>query len=137
MVRALQTRIMQHGSGWYWEVIQGDEVIGQGVADTHAQARAEASKVVSQDYLDLAGCHVDRSIDDMPLAGALELQRNADEAHQQLVGELAPIPEVTVRATGVHVADVGAEINIAAFCAHRPISREHCVRCRRRRSSRF
>jgi hypothetical protein len=49
MVRPLQTRIMQHGSGWYWEVIQGDEVIGQGVADTHASARVEAGKVVSQD----------------------------------------------------------------------------------------
>ena len=49
MDRPLQTRIMQHGSGWYWEVIQGDEVIGQGVADTHARARAEAAKVVSQD----------------------------------------------------------------------------------------
>jgi hypothetical protein len=49
MVRALQTRIMQNGSGWYWEVIRGDEVIGQGVADTHAGARAAASKVASQD----------------------------------------------------------------------------------------
>lgn len=48
MVRSLQTRIMQKGAGWYWEVTQGDEVIAQGVADTHAGARAQASKVSSQ-----------------------------------------------------------------------------------------
>ena len=49
MVRSLQTRIMQNGAGWYWEVIQGDEVIAQGVTDTHASARTEASKVSSKD----------------------------------------------------------------------------------------
>lgn len=48
MVRSLQTRIMQNGSGWYWEVVQGNEVIAQGVTDTHASARAEASKASSQ-----------------------------------------------------------------------------------------
>jgi len=62
MVRPLQTRIMQHGSGWYWEVTQGDEVIGQGVADTHARARAEAGKVESQDSETWqAGASFDRS----------------------------------------------------------------------------
>jgi hypothetical protein len=49
MVRSLQTRIMQNGSGWYWEVTQGDEVIAQGVADAHASARAAAGKVSSQE----------------------------------------------------------------------------------------
>jgi hypothetical protein len=49
MVRSLETRIMQNGSGWYWEVTQGDEVIARGVADTHAGARAEASKVSPQE----------------------------------------------------------------------------------------
>lgn len=48
-IPSLQTRIMQNGSGWYWEVIQGDEVIAQGVADTHASARAAASKVSPQE----------------------------------------------------------------------------------------
>ena len=47
MVRSLETRIMQNGAGWYWEVTQGNEVIAQGLADTHASARAEASKVSS------------------------------------------------------------------------------------------
>ena len=62
MGRPLQTRIMQYGSGWYWEVIQGDEVIGQGVADTHARARADAGKVVSQDSETWqAGTSFDRS----------------------------------------------------------------------------
>jgi hypothetical protein len=62
MARTLQTRIMQHGSGWYWEVIQGDEVIGQGVADTHAGARTEASKVATQDSETWqAGTSIDRS----------------------------------------------------------------------------
>jgi hypothetical protein len=49
MVRSLQTRIMQNGSGWYWEVTQGDDVIAQGVTDTHAAARAAAGKVSSQE----------------------------------------------------------------------------------------
>jgi hypothetical protein len=48
MVCSLQTRIMQNGSGWYWEVIQGDKVIAHGLADTHASARTEAGKVSSQ-----------------------------------------------------------------------------------------
>ena len=46
---SLQSRIMQNGSGWYWEVIQGHEVIANGTADTHAQARAEAGRVSLQE----------------------------------------------------------------------------------------
>ena len=65
MVRALQTRIMQNGSGWYWEVIQGNEVIAQGVTDTHASARAAAGKVSSQETetweAGASGTPVDRS----------------------------------------------------------------------------
>ena len=46
MVHPAQTRIMQLGSGWYWEVVTyAREVIARGIADTHAQARADAAKV--------------------------------------------------------------------------------------------
>jgi hypothetical protein len=46
MPEALQPRIMQSGSGWYWEVLSPDhEVIASGLADTHAQARAATEKV--------------------------------------------------------------------------------------------
>lgn len=45
MVHPPQTRIMQNGSGWYWEVVTHNrEVIGRGIADTHAQARTDAKK---------------------------------------------------------------------------------------------
>lgn len=38
-----QTRIMQNGSGWYWEVVNQDRaVIARGIADTQAQARVDA-----------------------------------------------------------------------------------------------
>ena len=42
-----QTRIMQNGSGWYWEVVRAGTyaVIARGLADTHTQARADAAKV--------------------------------------------------------------------------------------------
>jgi len=42
-----QTRIMQNGSGWYWEVVRAGtyDVIARGLADTHTQARADAAKV--------------------------------------------------------------------------------------------
>ena len=40
-----ETRIMQLGNGWYWEVVQGRQVIARGIADTHAQARAAAATV--------------------------------------------------------------------------------------------
>ena len=46
MPEALQLRIMQRGSGWYWEVLSAHrEVIACGTADTHAQARAATEKV--------------------------------------------------------------------------------------------
>jgi hypothetical protein len=46
MAEPLQHRIMQNGSGWYWEVITGErEVIARGIADTYEQARADAHKV--------------------------------------------------------------------------------------------
>ena len=45
MVRPPHARIMQNGSGWYWEVVTHDRVvIERGVAATHAQARADAEK---------------------------------------------------------------------------------------------
>jgi hypothetical protein len=48
MVHPDQIRIMQLGSGWYWEVVTYDrEVIARGLADTHAQARQDAGKASS------------------------------------------------------------------------------------------
>ena len=45
MVHPAQIRIMQNGSGWYWEVVTYDrEVIARGIAHGHAQARADAAK---------------------------------------------------------------------------------------------
>jgi hypothetical protein len=44
-----QTRIMQNGAGWYWEVVTNDrDVIARGIADTHALARANAEKATPQ-----------------------------------------------------------------------------------------
>ena len=44
-----QARIMQNGSGWYWEVVtDGRDVIARGIADTHARALADAEKAASQ-----------------------------------------------------------------------------------------
>jgi hypothetical protein len=43
MAHPNQIRIMQNGSGWYWEVVAQDrDVIARGFAYTHAQARADA-----------------------------------------------------------------------------------------------
>ena len=53
-----QTRIMQNGPGWYWEVVTKDrDVIARGIADNHAQARADAEKATLQQgkTLDIAG----------------------------------------------------------------------------------
>ena len=44
-----QIRIMQNGSGWYWEVVtQNREVIARGTAETHAQARVDAERATSR-----------------------------------------------------------------------------------------
>jgi hypothetical protein len=44
-----QTRIMQNGPGWYWEIVTYDrEVVARGIADTHAQARVESEKAITQ-----------------------------------------------------------------------------------------
>jgi transposase InsO family protein len=44
-----QIRIMQNGSGWYWEVVTQDRaVIARGTAETHARARADAEKAALQ-----------------------------------------------------------------------------------------
>jgi hypothetical protein len=40
---------MSNGSGWYWEVVTNERnIIAQGVADTHAQARTDAEKATLQ-----------------------------------------------------------------------------------------
>jgi hypothetical protein len=50
MSQALQQRIMQYGAGWYWEVITAEhDIIARGLADTHAQARADSQKVQPPD----------------------------------------------------------------------------------------
>jgi hypothetical protein len=47
MVRNLEYRIMQNrpGPDWYWEVVEGREVVARGVADTHRQVVAQATEV--------------------------------------------------------------------------------------------
>jgi hypothetical protein len=46
MPETLQSRIMQRGSGWCWEVMTQDHhVFAWGAADTHAQARAAIEKI--------------------------------------------------------------------------------------------
>ena len=48
-----QTRIMQNGAGWYWEVVTNDHgVVARGISDTHAQARADAEKANLQIRVD-------------------------------------------------------------------------------------
>jgi hypothetical protein len=50
MVHPAQSRIMQLGAGWYWEVVTYNrEVIARGIADTHAQARVDADKALPTD----------------------------------------------------------------------------------------
>jgi hypothetical protein len=47
MSEPLEIRIMQNGNGWYWEVVNQDrEVVGRGIATTHAQARIDAGKIL-------------------------------------------------------------------------------------------
>jgi hypothetical protein len=49
MAHPPQTRIMQNGSGWYWEVVTHDhDVIARGIADTEAQAHSDAEKAASR-----------------------------------------------------------------------------------------
>lgn len=54
-----QTRIIQNGAGWYWEVVTNDrDVIARGIAETHAQARADAEMATFADqpgYATLSG----------------------------------------------------------------------------------
>ena len=46
MAEPFQHRIIQNGSRWYWEVLSVDhEVVAHGVADTQAQARADAERI--------------------------------------------------------------------------------------------
>jgi hypothetical protein len=46
MAEPLQHRIIQNGSRWYWEVLSADhDVIASGLADTQAQARADAERI--------------------------------------------------------------------------------------------
>jgi hypothetical protein len=44
-----QTRIMQNGAGWYWEIVTQDrQVTARGAAETHAQARVDAERAASR-----------------------------------------------------------------------------------------
>jgi hypothetical protein len=45
----IESRIMENGSGWYWEVTTQDrEVIARGAAETHAQARVDSEQAASR-----------------------------------------------------------------------------------------
>ena len=46
-----ESRIMQNGNGWYWEIFHAGtyDVTARGLADTHAQARADVAKVLPED----------------------------------------------------------------------------------------
>ena len=46
-----QIRIMQNGSGWYWEVTQDRDVMARGEAETHAKARADAENASRRETL--------------------------------------------------------------------------------------
>ena len=51
MVGPCEYRIMENGSGWYWEVVASNrEVLARGVAETQAEARtqAQAAQLASQ-----------------------------------------------------------------------------------------
>jgi hypothetical protein len=44
-----KVRIMQTGSGWYWEVmVQDRDVIAHGFTATHAQARTDSARAASR-----------------------------------------------------------------------------------------
>ena len=48
MVHSAQCRIMQFGTGWYWEVVtNARKVLARGIVNTHTQARADAAKALS------------------------------------------------------------------------------------------
>jgi hypothetical protein len=48
----VQIRTMQNGRGWYWEVVAQDrDVIASGIADTQAQARADAERASRSETL--------------------------------------------------------------------------------------
>ena len=48
-----QTRIMQNGTGWYWELLTNDcDVVARGIAETHAQARADANEALRRSPAD-------------------------------------------------------------------------------------
>lgn len=44
----LSYRVMDNcpGAGWYWEVMRGDEIVSRGLADTHAEAVAQAALIM-------------------------------------------------------------------------------------------
>ena len=44
MPASVEYRIMENGPGWYWEVIEGHEVIGRGVAASQKNACSQAAE---------------------------------------------------------------------------------------------
>jgi hypothetical protein len=45
MIHSAQRRIMQLGTGWYWELVtSAREVLARGISNTHAEACADADK---------------------------------------------------------------------------------------------
>ena len=43
MTNRLDARILENNQSWYWELIDGHEVLARGVADTREEAWAQAA----------------------------------------------------------------------------------------------
>ena len=49
MAETLQIHTVQNGNAWYWEVVAWDhKIVARGLADTHAEAIADAEIAASQ-----------------------------------------------------------------------------------------
>jgi hypothetical protein len=44
MPQSIEYRIMENGPGWYWEVINGNEVVARGIASSQKDACAQAAE---------------------------------------------------------------------------------------------
>jgi ABC-type protease/lipase transport system fused ATPase/permease subunit len=44
MPHSIEYRIMENGPGWYWEVIDGNEVVARGIASSQKDACAQAAE---------------------------------------------------------------------------------------------
>ena len=44
MPQSIEYRIMENGPGWYWEVINDNEVVARGIASSQKDACAQAAE---------------------------------------------------------------------------------------------